>query len=150
MDIMRRAAKLADKLYVVVLVNSAKKPMFAPEERVLFLNECIRNLGLGNIVVDSFSGLLADYAKKVNAGCVIRSLRSGADFEYERPLALANDILCPGLETLFLAADPKYFHISSSLAKEIASHGGCTDAMVPADVSSRMQEKLASQRHNRV
>ena len=126
LDIIRRAGKLYDKLIVGVLNNPGKKtPMFSVEERM----EMIRSVteDIPNVEVDSFEGLLVDFAKANGANVIIKGLRTVADFEYEFQMALLNKALNPEYETMFLMTDTKYSYISSSMVKELAGfHGNLT------------------------
>lgn len=141
-NIVVRAAKLFDKLIVGVLDNPSKTPMFTVEERVAQLNMVILNLGLDNVEVKSFSGLLVDFAKSVSANIVIRGLRGVTDFSYEFQMALTNKSLDSDIETLFLSADTDHLFFSSSQVKEIAYFGGNIDNMVPEPIKYEIENKI--------
>lgn len=138
-NIVVRAAKLFDKLIVGVLDNPSKTPMFTVEERVSQLKAVLKDLD--NVEIRSFSGLLVDFAKSVNANIVIRGLRGVTDFSYEFQMALTNQSLDSNIETLFISADTQYLFFSSSQVKEIASFGGNIDNMVPPLIRVALEEK---------
>ena len=140
LDIITRAACICDKLIVAVGNNESKKPAFTVEERVEMIKESIG--GRENILVTSFTGLLADFAKKVGARAVIKGLRAMSDFEYEFQMALLNKKLAPELETLFMMTSVQFSYLSSSAVKEIARNGGCIDGLVPDCIKERIVGKL--------
>lgn len=140
LDIIRRAAGFCDKLIVAVLNNSGKKPFFTLEERIEMLAEEVK--GIENVEVDSFAGLLADYAKVKNARIIIRGLRAISDFEYEFQMALTNRMLDNGLETLFLSTSLEHLYLASGIVKEIAMFDGNVDKMVPNEVKIKLAEKI--------
>lgn len=140
-NIVVRAAKLFDKLIVGVLDNPSKTPMFTAEEKICQLKQIIKDLGLDNVEVKSFSGLLVDFAKSVNANIVIRGLRGVTDFSYEFQMALTNKALDSDIETLFISADTQYLFFSSSQVKEISDFGGNIDNMVPPLIKKALEEK---------
>lgn len=139
-DIIGRASKLCDKVIVAVLKNPSKTPMFTVEERVNIINKVIEPYE--NVFVDSFSGLLVDYAKKNGATGIIKGLRAVSDFEYELQMALMNQKLCPEIETIFLMASTKNSFLSSSLIKEVARFGGSIEGLVPESVLKAIYNKL--------
>lgn len=140
MDIIRRAADTFDELVVGVLNNKEKKPLFSVEERVKILQEAVKDIP--NVKVESFSGLLVDYAKSRNVHVVIRGLRAITDFEYELQNAQTNAKLSKGaLDTVFLTTSLEYAYLSSSSVKEIASFGGDISMCVPDFVAKRVYEK---------
>lgn len=141
-NIVVRAAGLFDKLIVGVLDNKSKTPMFTVEERVNQLKHIVKDLGINNVEVRSFSGLLVDFAKSVDANVVIRGLRGVTDFSYEFQMALTNKSLDNNIETLFLSADTDHLFFSSSQVKEIAYFGGNIDNMVPEIVKMALQDKI--------
>ncbi len=144
LDIIMRSSEIADELIVGVLNNNAKSPLFSVEERVKMLKEVTKNMP--KVTVVSFEGLLVDFARKMNAGAVIRGLRAITDFEYEFQLAQTNRKLEAGVETLFLTTSLEYSYLSSTTVKEIASFGGDISQFVPAYVESRIQEKIKKRR----
>lgn len=131
-DIIRRSSRTFDKVYVAVLVNSAKTPMFSIEQRMEWIKRITKNLD--NVEVDTFSGLLVDYMKEKSANIIIKGLRAVSDFEYEFQMALMNHKLSKEIETLFMMTSAKYQYLSSSIVKEVARHGGCLDGLVPDDM----------------
>ncbi len=143
-DIIRRSSRTFDKVYVAVLVNSSKKPLFSIEERMDFIKRVTKDLD--NVEVDTFSGLLVDYMRKKEAGIIIKGLRAVSDFEYEFQMALMNHKLSKDIETLFMMTSARYQYLSSSIVKEVARHGGCLDGLVPDEMKdeiiSRAKEVL--------
>jgi len=129
LDLIRRSARTFDKVYVAVLTNSAKTPMFPTQQRVDMIKKVTSDLD--NVEVDSFSGLLVDYMKEKNAGIIIKGLRAISDFEYEFQMALMNHKLSKDIETLFMMTSAKYQYLSSSIVKEVGRHCGCLDGLVP-------------------
>ena len=141
LDLIRRATKIFPRLIVAVAKNLEKEPLFSSQERVSFLREAVRDLPL--VEVDSFSGLLIDYASRRKARIVIRGLRAVSDFEYEFQMALTNRKLSPDLETVYLMPSESYSYISSRMIKEIAFLGGDVSPFVPPPVA----RALAAYRH---
>ncbi len=140
LDIIRRAAEIFDELTVSVLNNKGKSPLFSVEERVKILQEATKELP--NVKVDSFSGLLVDYAKEKDVHVIIRGLRAITDFEYELQGAQTNRILSEGkLDTMFLTTSLEYAYLSSSSVKEIASFHGDITQFVPEFVAQLVYEK---------
>lgn len=135
-DVMRRAAKLFEKLIVAVGRNPSKKVLFPFEERMEMLKECTADMS--NVRVESFDGLLAEFARGVGAGSVVRGLRALSDFENEFQMALANRKLAPEIETVFLMTSAEHMFVSSSIVKEIARLGGNVASMVPEPVARRL------------
>ena len=140
LDIITRAAKMFDKLIVVVATNGAKHCSFPPEARVIMIQKCIPELE--NVEVEHYDGLLADYAAKKGATAIIKGLRAMSDFEYEFQMALTNKKLNPQVETLFLTTATQNMYLSSSMVKQIAGMGGDISGFVPdvirADIMSRI------------
>ena len=140
LDIITRAAKMFDKLIVVVASNGAKHCSSTPEERVDMIKKCIPDLQ--NVEVEHYDGLLADYAASKGANAIIKGLRAMSDFEYEFQMALTNKKLNPQVETLFLTTATKNMYLSSSMVKQIASMGGDISSFVPdvirADIMNRI------------
>ena len=135
-DIIRRSSRTFDKVYVAVLVNSAKTPMFPTQQRIDWIKKVTSDLD--NVEVDSFSGLLVDYMKEKNADIIIKGLRAVSDFEYEFQMALMNHKLSKDIETLFMMTSAKYQYLSSSIVKEVARHGGCLDDLVPDELKEEI------------
>lgn len=140
LDIIRRAAKMFDKLIVVVMVNHKKKYSFTPQERVDLIKQVIGDLP--NVQVDYSDGLLAEYAKTVNADVIIKGLRAMSDFEYEFQMALANKKLNPEVETVFLTTAAENMYLSSSMVKQIASMGGDIGDFVPEQIRTAITDRL--------
>jgi len=139
LDIITRGAKVFDQIYVVVLNNSSKKPLFSVEERIELIREVTGDIP--NVVVDSFQGLLVDYAKKVNAKAIIRGLRAVSDFEYEMQITSMNRVLEDDIETFFIMTNNQYSFLSSSIVKEVAKYGGNISELVPKRVEESLKEK---------
>lgn len=140
LDIVKRASKVFDEVFVVVFDNSAKQTMFTVQERVAIIKDACKEMP--NVVVDASSGLLVEYARVCGAGVVIKGLRAVSDFDYEFKMALMNKKLCPEVETIFMMTSLKYLYLSSSLVKEVASYGGCIKDLVPPDVETKVFERL--------
>lgn len=140
LDIIERAASLVDELVVAVLKNNAKTPLFSVEERVKILQEATKDIP--NVEVDSFSGLLINYAAEKNLHVAVRGLRAITDFEYELQIAQTNRKLSNGeLDTMFLTTSLEYAYLSSSSVKEIASFGGDISQCVPEFVAKQIYRK---------
>ncbi len=139
LDIIRRAAALVDELIVAVLINTAKNPLFTLEERVSLLREV--TLDIPNVRVDSFSGLLINYMQEHDIPLIIKGLRAISDFEAEFQMALMNQKLSPGVETIFMMTANENSYLSSSLVKEIYRLGGPVDELVPPVVSQLLKDK---------
>ena len=137
MDIITRAAKLYDELVIGVIGNPSKQSMFTPEEREDMIRATLKDFG--NVRVDHFSGLLADYVNRNDFNVVVRGLRSTTDFDYEIQMAQMNDRLFNDtVETVFLMTDPQYSFISSSMVKEVFTLGGDIGGLVPDEILKRM------------
>lgn len=130
-DIIERTAELFDKVIVLVMSNSAKHSLFSIDERVELLKRCIKN---SNVEVDTYNGLLVDYAKKVDAVAIVKGLRAVSDFDYEFQQALTNKSLLPQIETVFLAAKGANMFLSSSMVKEVCSLNGDISRFVPKEI----------------
>ena len=138
-DIIRRAAAIFDRIVVgVVRDPQHKQPLFSVEERVRFLEEAVD--GLDNVVVDVFSELVVEFARKHEATTMVKGLRVISDFEWEFQMHHLNRLLAPDVETLYVMASPQYSFVSSSGVKEIASFGGKVDELVPPGVATRFAE----------
>jgi pantetheine-phosphate adenylyltransferase len=140
LDIVRRAAALFDRVVVAVIENPSKEPLFPTEERVGMLEEAVADLG--NVELDSFSGLLVDYAGRKGIGIIVKGLRAVTDFDYELQMAQMNRQLS-GVETSFVPTSPNWSYLSSSLVKEIARYGGDVSGLVPDHVLRRLKERLS-------
>ncbi len=140
LDVIRRAAEMFDDLTVSVLNNKVKTPLFSVEERVKILREATKDIP--NVHIDSFSGLLIDYAREKNIHVAVRGLRAITDFEYELQIAQTNRKLSHGnLDTVFLTTSLEYAYLSSSSVKEIASFHGDISECVPEFVANMIYEK---------
>ena len=139
MDIIQRAAKIVDELYVGVLNNSAKNSLFSLDERVSMLKE--ETAGIPNVVVDSFDGLLVDYMRRIDAQIIIRGLRAISDYEYEIQIAQTNHKVNPDVETVFLTTNLRYSYLSSTIVKEFASYGGDISHFVPENLVGKIYAK---------
>jgi pantetheine-phosphate adenylyltransferase len=140
LDVIARASTLFEEVVVAVLQNPSKQGVFSVEERVEMINRALAGevRASGRVRVEAVDrGLLVDYCTRVGAVAVVKGLRGPDDFGYELPMALMNRHLT-GLETVFLAGDPAYGHVSSSLVKEVASYGGDVHGMVPDLVADRL------------
>lgn len=142
-DIIRRGAKLVDKLLLGVTTNPSKNPMFSTEERFAMVEREVANLGLDNVEVVGFNALLVKFAQAQGASVIIRGLRAVADFEYEYQMAGMNQQLDDNIETVFLMADVSLQPIASKLVKEIALYGGDIGAFVSAPVRDEVVARVA-------
>lgn len=142
-DIIRRGAKLVDRLVIGVTTNPSKNPMFTPEERMDMMKGEIDRLGLDNVEIRGFDALLMKFARHVGAGVIIRGLRAVADFEYEYQMAGMNQQIDASIETIFLMADISLQPIASKLVKEIALYGGDISPFVSPEVKEHVVERVA-------
>ncbi|MEH7383910.1 pantetheine-phosphate adenylyltransferase [Bacillus sp. JJ1521] len=142
LDIIKRGAKVFDKIFVCVLNNSSKQPLFTVEERIQLLQES--TMDLHNIEVESFQGLLMDYASQKNANAILRGLRAVSDFEYEMQITSMNRILNEEIETFFMMTNNQYSFLSSSIVKEAAKYHGGISELVPKAVELALKEKFKS------
>ena len=140
LDILQRAASIFDKVIMAVAINPEKKPMFSNKTRMKMIKEVTKDVD--NIEVDSFSGLLVDYANKQNVSVIVRGIRALSDYEYEFNMALMNRSLDESITTTFLVAHQKYTHLSSSLVREVASLSGNVSNLVPKFVIDELNRKL--------
>lgn len=138
LDIIKRAAKLFDKVIVSVIRNPSKRSQYTLTERVQMIKRSLKRSK--NVTVDSFDGLLVNYAKKKKANVIVRGLRAVSDFDYEFQMALTNRKMAPEIETLFFMTDYKYSYLSSSFVKEIARLGGKVSELVPAPVAKKLHK----------
>jgi pantetheine-phosphate adenylyltransferase len=145
LDIVTRASACFDRVIVAVLVNPGKQPLFGVEERVAMLEEAVAGLPppAGSVEVDSFSGLLVEYARARGVTALVKGLRAISDFDFELQMAQMNYRLA-GVETMFMTTNPAYSYLSSSLVKDVARHGGDVAGLVPAGVAARLRERFAS------
>ena len=141
LDLIERAGRIFDEVVVAVATNVEKHVgTFTSEERVALLKEVLD--GVPGVRVESFSGLVVEYARDVGARAIIRGLRAMSDFEYEFEMALMNKHLYPEIETVFMMASQKNLYVSSSRLKELVRLGRSVDAFVPAVVGKKLHEKL--------
>lgn len=138
-DIIRRGLRLFDRIVVAILVNVEKAPLFTTQERVEIVREVFRSEP--NVDVDTFDGLLVDYARARQADVIVRGLRAVSDFETEFQMALMNRKLSPEIETVFMMPAEQYTYISSRLIKEVFSLGGRVSGLVPDVVETRLRDK---------
>jgi pantetheine-phosphate adenylyltransferase len=136
LDIVRRGARLFDRIVVAILVNAGKRPFFSLEERVEMLREAFEDDA--RVEVDTFDGLLADYAARKQAHAIVRGLRGASDFEYEMQMAQMNRHLNASVETVFMMPAEQFSFVSSRLVKEVASLGGSVAGLVPPAVEARL------------
>lgn len=141
LDIIIRGAKIFDEVYVSVLNNSNKAPLFTVQERIELISKVTKHIP--NVKVDSFDGLLIEYAKSVNASALIRGLRAVSDFEYEMQNASMNRVLDDEVETFFMMTNNQYSFLSSSIVKEVAKYGGDISELVPPLVAKALRGKYA-------
>ncbi|MGH9434544.1 MAG: pantetheine-phosphate adenylyltransferase [Terriglobia bacterium] len=139
LDLIQRGSRLFDHLVVSVLTNLQKQPLFTLPERVEMLRLVTEDMP--NVAVDTFNGLLVDYAAAKKAGVILRGVRAFSDYEYELQMALMNRKLDPTLETVFLMPAGSFVYISSRLVKEIIHHGGPLSGLVPPLVEDRLKKK---------
>ena len=140
LNIIERAAKLFDRVIVCVMVNAEKKPLFSLEEREGFLRLVCCHLS--NVEIDSYGGLLAEYAKEHDCCTIIKGLRAGSDFEKEFQMAMINRKLNPDLESLFLTAEHQYMYLSSSAVKVLGFYGADVSGLLPPQILKPFQQKI--------
>ncbi|MBQ9120091.1 MAG: pantetheine-phosphate adenylyltransferase [Lachnospiraceae bacterium] len=140
LDIIKRSAKMVDKLIIGVLNNSSKHPLFSVEERVEMIKTVTKDLE--NVSVEAFDGLTVDFAKKRNATVMVRGLRAVTDFEYEIQIAQTNHAIMPEIDTIFLTTSVQYSYLSSSIVKEVASYGGDIEKFVPESILPAVLSKF--------
>ena len=141
LDIIERASRCFDLVLVAVLDNPVKTPLFATEERVAMLKEAV--VDFDNVEVDSFSGLLVDYATSRGVRIMVKGLRAVTDFDYELQMAQMNNKMS-GVETFFVPTSPQWSYLSSSLIKEVVRFGADVSGLVPGFVADRLDEKLGT------
>ncbi|MCY9588431.1 pantetheine-phosphate adenylyltransferase [Paenibacillus chitinolyticus] len=144
LDIIRRAAKVFDKLIVAVLNNTSKNPLFSLEERIELLTKVTRDIP--NVEVDGFRDLLINYMESKDVHIIVRGLRAVSDFEYELQLSTMNNKLNEEVETFFMTSSPQYSFLSSSIVKEIARFHGPVSHFVPREVEEELKLKFAGTR----
>lgn len=141
LDIIRRATRLFDRVYVAVLINTGKRALFSVEERLEMLKES--TAGMPGVVCETFEGLAVAYARSRGAIAMVRGLRAVSDFEAEFKMATANNQLDPSIEMVYLMTAKEYAFLSSSIVREVASMGGPVDAWVPPCVARRLKERFS-------
>jgi pantetheine-phosphate adenylyltransferase len=145
-DLIERSAEIFDHLILAVVVEPPKDELFTVEERIAMAQEVVGDLD--NVEVESFSGLLVEYARQKGAGVLIRGLRAYSDFEYEFQMALTNRKLAPEIETLFMMPKETHSYVSSSTVKEVAMLGGDTSDFVPVPVQKVLERKFLKKAGN--
>ena len=137
-DVIERASGLFDEVTIAVLINSSKSGMFTIDERIVMIKESISHLP--NVKVDTWSGLLVDYCQTHKISAIIKGLRAVSDFDYELQMAQMN-LQLKGIDTLFMATNPAYSFLSSSLVREIANYGGDVSTLVPQQVFKELRAR---------
>ena len=147
LDIIKRSLPLFDEIIIAVLNNPDKNPLFSVAERCAIINEILPQIKNGkcDLIVDSFQGLTADFARRKNASAIVRGIRAVSDYEYELRMALMNRRLEPEIETVFLMAAEEYSYVSSNLMKQVFMLGGRVEGLVPNLVEQKMKEKLSTE-----
>lgn len=140
LNIIKRASRLFDKVYVCVMINSDKRPVFSTDERMDFIRRVTEKYG--NVEADSSDGLLVKYAKSKNASFIIKGLRAVSDFDWEFQIALTNKKLEPTIDTAFLTADEKYIYLSSTVVREMAKYNADLSKFVPREIIDDVVAKL--------
>jgi pantetheine-phosphate adenylyltransferase len=138
-DVIERAARYFDNVCVAIIANPSKKPMFSVEDRIEQLRGSLGHLD--NVEIESFDGLLVDFARDRGLTVVVKGLRAVSDFDYELQMSQMNSALLPGLDTLFITARPEWAFLSSSLVKEVAQFGGDVSGLVPPLVAKALTER---------
>ncbi|APH05366.1 pantetheine-phosphate adenylyltransferase [Bacillus weihaiensis] len=142
LDIIKRGAKVFDQIYVCVLNNSSKQPLFTVDERCELIREVTKDMP--NVVVESYKGLLIDYAREKKAQAILRGLRAVSDFEYEMQITSMNRVLDDEIETLFMMTNNQYSFLSSSIVKEVAKYKGNIGELVPPAVEKALIKKFTN------
>ncbi len=140
LDIIKRTSALFDVVYVSILSNNSKNPLFSVEERIDLIKRVTKDLP--NVKVESFTGLLVDYAREKNAKFIVKGLRAVSDFEYEFQMALTNKHLASDIETFFITTNSQYSYLSSSIVKEVARFGCDLSEMLPKEIIIDVQRKI--------
>ncbi len=146
LDVFTRASALFDEVVVAVLINKKKKSLFTVDERIEMLTHVVAPLG--NVKVDAFHGLLVDFCLDRKIPAIVKGLRAVTDFDYELQMAQMNHQLA-GVETLFVSTNPLYSYLSSSLVKEVATHGGDVSKLVPPGVLDQLLATIAAQQEEK-
>jgi pantetheine-phosphate adenylyltransferase len=140
LDIVQRASNLFDRVIITLAINSNKTPLFSKEERLEFIRDAVINIP--NVTVDSFEGMLINFAEKKGAIAVIRGLRAISDFEFEFQLALMNRKQNPDITTVFLMPNEKYTYLNSTIIREVARFGGDVNSFITPLVAEKLKEKI--------
>jgi pantetheine-phosphate adenylyltransferase len=140
-DIIQRASRIFDKLFVLVAQSESKQYLFSTEERVDMARSCLKSLK--NVKVEEWDGLTVDFVKKQGASIIVRGLRSSSDFDQEWTISQTNKGLNSKIETLFMCSKPEVSFIASRIVKEVATHGGDLKHLVPTLIQKKLQEKLS-------
>jgi pantetheine-phosphate adenylyltransferase len=147
-DIIQRGSRFFDRIIVAVLLNVEKAPLFSVSERVEIAKEVFRDRP--NVEVDTFEGLLVEYARSRRASVIVRGLRAVSDFEYEMQMALMNRHLSPDVETIFMMPAEPYTYVSSRLVKEVVALGGSVNGLVPELVERHLRDKQLARESTRI
>ncbi len=142
LDLVERGRRHFDKLVVAILRSDLKQPLFALDQRIDLLREAV--VDWDDVEVESFDGLLVDYARRVGSSFILRGIRAASDFEYEMQMAMMNRKLDPELETVFLVPSEAYSYVSSRLVREVARLGGSVDELVPANVAVALARRFGA------
>jgi pantetheine-phosphate adenylyltransferase len=145
-DIIQRACELFDEIVVCIAINPLKEPLFTVEERLKLLKESLKNFN--NVKINSFNGLVVDYANSIGAVAIIRGLRAVSDFEFEFQMALMNRKLADNITTVFLMPNEKYTYLNSSIIRNLAEHGSNISEFVPPVVQKALKTKLKTDKKN--
>ena len=143
LDIIERSARMFDQVIVGVLNNTAKKPLFSIDERVIMLQNVVSHLE--NVTVEAFGGLLVDFARIKGSNVIVRGLRALTDFDVEMQMAQSNRLVAPEVDTVFLSTSTEYSFLSSSVGKQYAGYGVTLEEFVPGSVIERLKEKIAEE-----
>lgn len=143
-DVIERASRYFDRVVVAVIANPSKQPLFTLEQRGDMLRDALTHVD--NVEIDSFDGLLVDFAADRDLGVVVKGLRAISDFEYELQMAQMNSNLSPDLDTMFMTAKPEWAFLSSSLVKEVARYGGSIEGLVPPGVATELHDAFSGRR----
>jgi len=142
-DVIERASRHFDNVVVAVIANPSKDPLFTLTERKELLADALSHVD--NVEIDSFDGLLVDFAREHQVDVVVKGLRAVSDFEYELQMAQMNATLLPGLDTMFVTAKPSWAFLSSSLVKQVARYGGSVEGLVPPGVAKALEARFTNE-----
>lgn len=142
LDVLREASGLFDTVYIAVLCNSSKNPVFSVQERTDMINQVIKDEGIENAICESFDGLLVDFAREKGASFIVRGLRATSDFEYEFQIDAVNRHLEPRIKTIYFMASPEHSFLSSSNVREMGYWGGDIKGLVPETIRNIISERL--------